>query len=174
MAGDSCGRAAQDDRRTATLAAIGGGLAFVIIALDAVLAFLTLRRIAIADAACRESEARFHLFVEAVTDYAICMLDTSGHIATSMVVLDKATAGEGVAPGPYILIAVSDTGMGMTEGVLARAFDPFFTTKEPGQGTGLGLSQVFGFIRQSGGHVTIRSRPGAGTVVNLYLPPICL
>jgi signal transduction histidine kinase len=72
--------------------------------------------------------------------------------------------------GDFALISVGDTGSGMTEDVIARAFEPFFTTKEVGQGTGLGLSQVYGFVKQSGGHVKIASRPGRGTVVTIYLP----
>jgi two-component system NtrC family sensor kinase len=73
-------------------------------------------------------------------------------------------------PGAYAEITLSDSGAGMAAEVMNRAFEPFFTTKGPGQGTGLGLSQVFGFIRQLGGHVAIRSQPGRGTAVSLYLP----
>ena len=75
-----------------------------------------------------------------------------------------------LAPGDYICVAVTDTGTGMSAEVAARAFDPFFTTKPIGQGTGLGLSMIYGFARQSNGHATIDSKPGQGRSVRLYLP----
>ncbi|EJM42749.1 PAS domain S-box [Pseudomonas sp. GM33] len=93
-------------------------------------------------------------------------------IETANVYLDGSdiTTLEPVKAGDYVMIAVSDNGTGMTPSVLAKAFDPFFTTKPIGQGTGLGLSMIYGFAQQSGGHVSLFSRPGRGTSVRLYLP----
>jgi PAS domain S-box-containing protein len=93
-------------------------------------------------------------------------------VETSNTHLDAAYVGSepGVQPGDYVMLAVTDTGTGMSPDVLARAFEPFFTTKPVGQGTGLGLSQLYGFAQQSGGHVRIESELGQGTSVKLYLP----
>src|SRR5690606_31952023 len=91
-------------------------------------------------------------------------------ITTENVCLDPAAAARmlGAEPGEYVMLAVSDTGHGMTPEVLAHVFEPLFTTK--GRGTGLGLPMVYGFAEQSGGHVDIASTPGVGTTVKLYLP----
>jgi PAS domain S-box-containing protein len=93
-------------------------------------------------------------------------------IETSNAFLDEdyCRANPEVLPGQYVLVSVTDNGTGMTKDVLEHAFEPFFTTKIVGQGTGLGLSQVYGFVKQSGGHVKIYSEPGEGTTVKIYLP----
>jgi two-component system NtrC family sensor kinase len=93
-------------------------------------------------------------------------------IETSNAFLDDAYCREyeGVTPGQYVLISVTDEGVGMEADVIEKAFEPFFTTKQPGLGTGLGLSQVYGFVRQSGGHIKIYSEVGIGTTVKMYLP----
>ncbi|MQW86394.1 PAS domain S-box protein [Sinorhizobium saheli] len=95
-------------------------------------------------------------------------------IETANSTLDQnhADCNADIAPGQYVSVAISDTGTGIEPHILARVFEPFFTTKEAGKGSGLGLSMVFGFAKQSNGHVKISSQPGRGTTVKIYLPRV--
>lgn len=88
----------------------------------------------------------------------------------NVVITEPALRAEDPSPGEYVVLSVTDTGTGMNEEVLSKAFEPFFTTKEVGKGSGLGLAQVFGFAKQSGGGARIESRPGVGTTVKVFLP----
>ena len=103
---------------------------------------------------------------DAMPDGGELIVETSAVEITS----DYVALRPDTKPGRYVLLAVSDTGVGMTPDLVEKAFEPFFTTKPIGQGTGLGLSMVYGFAKQSNGHVRIHSRPGEGTSVKLYLP----
>jgi PAS domain S-box-containing protein len=94
-------------------------------------------------------------------------------VSTVRVELSAATRPDAsLPPGPYVLLSVRDTGIGMTEEIRSRVFEPFFTTKAEGRGTGLGLSTVFGIVKQVGGHVVVCSAPGAGTRFDVYLPEV--
>jgi PAS domain S-box-containing protein len=95
-------------------------------------------------------------------------------VETSNVMLDEDFVRHhmGAAPGPHIAVSVTDTGLGMDEGTLKKCFDPFFTTKPVGQGTGLGLSMVYGFVKQSSGYISVESQPERGSTFRLYLPQV--
>jgi len=98
-------------------------------------------------------------------------MDGAGRLDITVADIDIAAADPiGVAPGAYVRISVTDNGSGMSAAVQARAFEPFYTTKPVGKGTGLGLSQIFAFVRQSAGDIRIRSEPGRGTTISLFLP----
>jgi signal transduction histidine kinase/DNA-binding response OmpR family regulator len=103
---------------------------------------------------------------DAMPDGGLLLIETSNQHLDRSYTIDH----ENLLPGDYVMLSVSDTGCGMPESVISRAFDPFFTTKPIGQGTGLGLSMIYGFCKQSHGHVTIKSDVGQGTTVQLFLP----
>jgi CheY-like chemotaxis protein len=114
------------------------------------------------------------LFESAIVNLALNARDAmpNGGLLTIATEVVRCEAGgvAGLEAGDYAKVTVADTGEGMKQDVLDRAFDPFFTTKGVGKGSGMGLSMVYGFAKQSGGHVTIESKPGQGTSVHLYLP----
>jgi signal transduction histidine kinase len=122
---------------------------------------------------CRIDAAQFETAILNLVVNAREAMPLGGHlsITTSTIVIDRAARdASDLHPGAYVLVRVTDTGGGMNADVAAHAFEPFFTTKEVGKGSGLGLSQVYGFIKQSGGHVVIDTCLGVGTTFRLYLP----
>jgi signal transduction histidine kinase/CheY-like chemotaxis protein len=121
---------------------------------------------------CRIDAAQFQSALLNLVANAAGAMTGGGQIAIETENFEAPSSGSGkeLKPGSYIRIKVSDTGSGMSPEVVIRAFEPFFTTKDIGKGSGLGLSQVYGFAKQSGGHAELSSEPGIGTVVTFYLP----
>ena len=107
---------------------------------------------------------------DAMPDGGQLLIETTNTVLRDRRGVLKEQPPQDVPPGEYVCLSVADTGTGMSPEVIARAFDPFFTTKPTGQGTGLGLSMIHGFMHQSGGHVRLRSEVGQGTTVAIYLP----
>jgi PAS domain S-box-containing protein len=120
---------------------------------------------------CRVDPAQFEAAILNVVVNARDAMTAGGTVTIETAnVAVTAEDGQGMQPGDYVRVSISDTGIGMSPEILARASEPFFTTKEVGKGTGLGLSMVYGFIQQSGGELRIESEPGAGTRIDMYLP----
>ena len=107
---------------------------------------------------------------DAMPDGGHLLIETTNTVLRDRRGIPKDWPPQDVPPGDYVALSVADSGTGMAPDVIARAFDPFFTTKPIGQGTGLGLSMIYGFVQQSGGHVRLRSEMGQGTTVAIYLP----
>jgi len=121
---------------------------------------------------CRVDPAQFENSILNLAFNARDAMPAGGRLTISLnnAKLGSTDPPSGVTPGNYVLVSVADTGVGITPEQLDRVFEPFYTTKEVGRGTGLGLSQVYGFVEQSGGQVRIESAVGAGTTVRIYLP----
>ncbi len=111
---------------------------------------------------------------DAMPDGGVLTVGTRNKVITQEPerVAQEVVPANGITPGDYVAVAVEDTGTGMPASLIDRIFEPFFTTKGPGKGSGLGLSMVYGFVKQSGGHVHVASQVGRGTIVELYLPKI--
>jgi CheY-like chemotaxis protein len=119
---------------------------------------------------CSVDRAQFENSILNLAFNARDSMPTGGRLAISLHNAVLGESDEGPPPGDYVLVSVADTGTGIAQDQLDRVFEPFYTTKEVGHGTGLGLSQVYGFVKQSGGHVRLESTVGAGTTVMIYLP----
>jgi PAS domain S-box-containing protein len=107
---------------------------------------------------------------DAMPEGGTITITTRNVVVNETTAAERAMAGEAVKPGDYVMLTVADTGMGMSAETLKRVFEPFFTTKDVGKGSGLGLSMVYGFVKQSEGHIAVASTPGQGTEVRLYFP----